>query len=114
MQTRTYTIPVAHIAFLKKKIDALNKKASKLGCALSRIVLGEKIFKQNKKRNPSERDTFTEYQLLTVKGKAPVINGWSFVGKLEPHEKGVIVKSVPGELIPHAFHLADPMFCGLM
>ena len=34
-----------------------------------------------------------------------------FVGKLEPHEAGTIVKSIPGFDLPESYQTADPMHC---
>jgi hypothetical protein len=111
MKTRVFKVPVGYVQYLEVKIAELNKKAVKLGTTENRIVLGDVVTIKNKKEHANSPDTFTEYQLLTVEGAAPMLSGWSFMGKLEPHEAGTIVKSIPGQTIPHKFFTSNPMHC---
>lgn len=93
-----YTIPATNIGSLREKIAKLNKKAIKLGCdpitfdvvkRFTREVTGETGL-------PYDR-TFYE---VNVDGIAPQLNGFVFVAKVEPHEKGNIVKCLPNETAP--------------
>jgi hypothetical protein len=122
MQTPEFKVPIENLPALYKKIAELNKKAVKLNCKESVIVLGERKFEKIKSRgvDPIEDavieayngDRYREYQMLTVTGEIPVLaGGWSFIGKLEPHEAGTIVKSAPGHMLPRKYQKADPMLC---
>jgi hypothetical protein len=121
-KTPEFKVPVENLPALYKKIADLNKKAAKLKCKESVIILGERKFEKIKSRgaDPIEDavieayngEQYREYQILSVVGEIPVLaGGWSFIGKLEPHDAGTIVKSAPGHVLPRKYQKADPALC---
>lgn len=121
-KTRIFRVPVDHLHQLEDKIAKSNKKAAKLGCKPAVINYVERKFEKVKIDSADDIDQhvfdalrgekFREYQYLTVTGEVPVMaGGWSFAGKLEPHEAGTIVKSAPGHKVPARFRTADPCHC---
>lgn len=124
IQTKEFRVPVENIALLVKKIADLNKKAKKLGTKECTITYGDRVVVKVNRGNVdwtddlrdqmwgSDRDLYREYQMVSVEGEMPILpGGWVFVGKLEPHEAGTIVKSIPGQEIPESFQEADAMYC---
>jgi hypothetical protein len=116
-KTREFKVPVQNMPDLEFKIESLNKKAAKLGTKPNEIILGPIVSKQiNKGKRHSdgtpEPAKYRDYQMLRVVGEIPVLaGGWSFVGKLEPHEAGVIIKAVPGQKIPPRYRKVNGNEC---
>lgn len=122
-KTRIFRVPVDHLPQLEDKIKKANKLAAKLGTKPAVINMIERKFeKVRTSQSPDDNDQdvmdalrgekFREYQYLTVTGEIPILaGGWSFAGKIEPHEAGNIVKSAPGHKIPKRFNDTDPCAC---
>lgn len=107
-ETKIFRVPVENLPVLEDKIKKANKVAVKLGTKPAVIHYHER------KLEPIDRkkEEFREYQYLSVSGEIPIIGaGWTFAGKLEPHEAGTIVKSAPGHSLPARFHTTDPTKC---
>ena len=112
VKTRVFRVPVENLPLLQKKIADLNKKAAKLGTKPSVISLGEVKSERVQSEHPSDYPKYREFQYLTVAGEIPILaGGWAFVGKLEPHPAGTIVKSAPGRKLPTKYQFANPMHC---
>jgi hypothetical protein len=89
-----YEIPAVNFSRLQDQIAQLNKRATKLKCeAISFKVLETftKTFHTEILGEPYQR----RYYRVEVEGKAPTLNGWSFVAKIEPHQAGNLVKTTP-------------------
>lgn len=103
-----YTIPASNLGWLDEKLASLNKRAVKLGTApISYKVVGSEIRTKHAKSDPLMLWDPIPYKVLfvEVEGKAPKLQGWSFVAKVEPHEAGNIVKLLPGETwLPDRFY----------
>jgi hypothetical protein len=121
-KTRVFRVPVDHLDLLEAKIKKANKLAAKLGTKPAVINYIERKFEKIKLNSPDRNDQnvfdalrgekFREYQYLTVTGEVPILaGGWSFAGKIEPHEAGNILKSAPGHKIPARFNNTDPCHC---
>jgi hypothetical protein len=111
---KEYRIPETNIADFTTKIDKLNKTANKLGCnPISYTTLRTEDVKHMRGNDfiGYEWDgTYRRYHIITVKGEAPKLNGWSFIATLEHLDNGNIIKSVPGESdLPESFRTSAPI-----
>jgi len=112
MKTRVFKIPVENIPKLEDDIAKLNKKCQKLNCPPVTIEFGEKTFEVQKQRDQDSdaEPIYIEYQLLTISGTAPKLNGWTFAGKLEQLGNETIVKAIPGMELPERYK-HSPIHC---
>ncbi|MEM4258064.1 MAG: hypothetical protein QXL17_02790 [Candidatus Thermoplasmatota archaeon] len=121
---QTYFIPVSLLGSLQNRLDKLNKRGAKLG--FPPVTLVEHSRKLEVVRGYQEAvDIGTisyneapkvEYIELSIKGQAPKIAGWTFIGKLDHHSLpgSVIVDTAPGYTIPKIFFEKAPIceHCG--
>lgn len=74
-----------------KKINRLNNKAAKIGCApIVVTALG-----QYKRITDEKTGEIEIYNCVTIAGEAPQYNGWKFVASLEHTAAGNIVRTSP-------------------
>lgn len=118
-----YEIPEWNVETLHKEIAKLNKRAAKLGAApLELVEHGTREILHPKAQEqvdlgvnilPYEELPRITLHLFQIKGVAPKLAGWEFIGRLDhvtlPGE--VIVNAVPGETVPEHFFKAEPV-CG--
>lgn len=108
----TFWIPSWNVARLRHKIAQINKRAVKIGCpAVDLIELDQKniVAPEYQKKAETYGDDYVPKITLhnfRIVGEGPKIGGWKFVGTLDHHTLpgSVIVKTVPGELIPTQFY----------
>ncbi|MCP4544260.1 MAG: hypothetical protein GY832_44675 [Chloroflexi bacterium] len=106
-ENNIYKIPARNLGPLQKKIEQLARRAAKLGSPDIRMEI-------LKDYEDIENDdgTVTRLYLVSVTGKAPRLNGWRFVAKLQHLDDGTaqgnIVRTVPGESVPERFRTVDP------
>lgn len=106
-------IPEANLNGLKTKIEKLNRKALKLGQEPIELkIVGEEM-REYKQDLDSEIfpnfvgvTTYRKYFHVEVTGTVPVVNGWTFVSALDHVEGGVIVRVLPGEVLPVEYRTA--------
>ena len=100
----TITIPEYNFDWLQEHIDKLNKKAIKLNCEpISLKVINEKLTKHNK-------ELIVELD-IEIKGSAPKLSEWTFIGKLEQVTRdNNLISSVPGYEIPLSYR-TTPITC---
>jgi len=100
-----YTIPEWNIGRLQEKIDELNARAEKLGCASIQFEVGNA-------RMQAHDGKFIRVFDVVVSGFAPVIEGWRFVAKIDHDERGSVVRSF--EDVPEEFFNRGPVcdHCG--
>ncbi len=118
--SKDFEIPSYNKEFLQKKIDKLNKAAAKLGAVPIVLTWGETFLKKlPKDRDELGFDTknhnkYVEMIKVNVAGEAPKLQGWSFVGKLEPiaGTSEVMAKTAPGaKQLPKRYQHVDHIEC---
>lgn len=89
---------------LKAKIEALSRKAEKLGLAPIRFeVVGSNL-------EENTDGTFHKVFHVEIEGQSPIIEGWQFVGKVEDTGNGSnLVKSF--QELPEKFRNTDMLLC---
>jgi hypothetical protein len=110
-------IPAENYESLSRKITALNNKAEKLGLDEITLdikyVIGEAI--PDKKNIGLFKEQ--EYFQIEVLGEPPVLDGWKFVGIIEPTELGNILIEIRNDYpIPDKYRhtdLCDCEHCGI-
>lgn len=99
-----YDIPAENLDKLKKQLQKLSKKCSRLGFApLIAHVVGR----------GTRADQGAVYAYVTVElcGQPLKLEGWSFLGTLEHVEDEVLLRSIPGKQIPESYKQARPEWC---
>ena len=82
-----FLIPKANVKKFSNRIQSLARKAVKLGCEPIELKEGAVVFKKI-----AEND-FIECIEFFVTGKAPKINGYEFIARLDHTEAGNIVNT---------------------
>lgn len=104
------TYEVVNLANLEARIEKINRRASKLGCAPVTVeVLGSKRVPV---KNPADIIVgWNTVYTVAVRGETPKLAGWTFAATLEHLGVGVnIVRTVPGvELDLTAYRTAPPV-----
>lgn len=99
-----FRIPVFRMAGLRKALDKLNRKATKLGTApITMTDTGERDDEPTIIRGIK---SMIEYAYVTVSGRTPVLNGWAFMATVEHTDHGNLIHSVPAYARP-AMAVAD-------
>jgi len=99
-----FLIPKMNIKKFLNRIGALGRKAVKLGCEPIEVREGETVFKKAGKEvspvDEREAQTFVECIEYFVVGKAPKIDGYEFIARLDHTEAGNIINTAPGKTCP--------------
>ncbi len=101
-------IPTRNLSHLQAKLNKLNKRASKLGCSpvyMKDTGVTERI--SSGEVNVFGDTIFITANVIVVYGEAPKLNGWSFIGTIDHHLDGNILRSVPGEEMPVEHRTAE-------
>lgn len=106
-----YRIPEHNLADFLARIGKLNKIAAKLDCPP--VTYNELRTEDIKERNEftlEETGRISRYHIISIKGEAPKLNGWSFIATLEHLPDGNVIKAVPGELdLPEQYRTSQPI-----
>lgn len=101
-EVEIYDIPEHRFADLEKKVARFGRRSAKLGssAAITIETLGEKFVERrvwSDERgawvNSGEFDCFIQ---IRVHGEAPVVNGYTFVARIEHTEAGNVISKAPG------------------
>lgn len=100
-----FKIPAHNVDVLRTKLEKLNRRAVKIGCP---VIAFSEIRKEEKKLKRTLAcgkvvDFIQHYSVMEVTGDSPIVNGWSFVAKVEVTEAGILINAVPGEEVPHRY-----------
>lgn len=99
----TNLIPIVNIPRLTDAIEAMNKKAHKLGCNPIIMTLGPITPGKPPANNPTGQPS-ESYQEVTIDGLTPMFSGWSLVATIEPRDNGeMMIREVPGQSCPESF-----------
>lgn len=99
-------IPAENIEKLTADIAKLNAKASKLGCEPVRL----EVTAEEKFVKLTEAATSRKLVKVLVEGRAPKLNGWRFLARLEHLDEGNLAYVAPEETLPEEFRDA-PLKC---
>lgn len=101
-----YRIPVENIEELRKKAATIQKKAAKHGCTVTYKEVGEELLKVC--NGFGWTGEYQKYIVVEAEGEAKA-DGWVFVGTIEHHENGNILRSIDEEhQIPERYRNAEP------
>lgn len=100
-----FTIPAHNVDVLKGKLEKLNRRAVKLGCApITFTELRDTQRTLERTLACGKTIKFVQhYKVVEVVGDSPLVNGWHFVAKVEVTEAGILINAVPGEEVPHRY-----------
>lgn len=107
-----YLVPIYNIAAMSKKLDALVRRAKKLGAsAINYTVSNDDVVQTRTKRDiwtGKQVPVIKLFKLVTVNGEAPKFNGWQIVARLlHTSQTGIeganIINAVPGMTVPEQF-----------
>lgn len=104
---KTYKIPEPRLAKLTSEIEKLNKRARKLGVPEVVMTVGD-AFEEEDSR---EKGCMRRYFPVTVEGKTPKLDGWTFAAKLMHVDGVTLLAAVPGMTVPEKFRDASPDNC---
>ncbi len=87
-----------NVELLETKLAKLNKKAIKLNCEpfILNILSTEVI------HNKEDQTVNKVYEVELI-GTAPKLNNWLFIGTIEQHEKGNIIKAIKDQIYPEHY-----------
>lgn len=111
----TYNIPAKNISTLTGKVEALNRRAARLGVTAiqcDRTGGGYCTFKRDAQGRSIEHMEFIEVE---VNGGAVRLAGWRFLGTVEHLTGENVLRAVPGETIPDGYRTGTKVcdHCGL-
>lgn len=96
-----FKIPLENVKKFEAKIATLNKRAVKLNCPAISVTRLETVYIPTKDSESGLEDgNFYEAVIFEVSGETPIINGWDFLGRLDPTPNGNMIMTVPGKEIP--------------
>ena len=105
----TFSIPEWRIPSFEHKIAQINRRAVKLGCPEITYTVAEPHIVEITETDGSK--TKIKKCEVEIKGETPMLEGWSFVAKLQHIDGVVILTSVPGVEVPTEYREADPTNC---
>lgn len=115
MENNEFKVPETNLGWLKGQIEKLNRRATKLNMPLIELViLGEEVTQICKCEIFPCAGTcpYRKYIKVEIKGQAPSINGWDFIGTIAHIEEGSnILQLLPGQTVPESYRQADPKNC---
>lgn len=110
-------IPAENYESLSRKITALNNKAEKLGLDEIKLDIKYAIGEAIPDKKVEGKFNEQEYFQIEVLGEPPVLDGWKFVGIIEPTELGnLLIEIKPDYPIPDKYRhtdLCDCEHCGV-
>jgi hypothetical protein len=112
----TYFVPQENVPSLLKKLDALAKKAKKLGCSPVTYETVKTFSAPHPDPKRAVEGEIVVYEAVTVKGEAPSLSGWTFAATLDhvtlPDGKSTtLIRSHGEESLPERFRTATPEHC---
>lgn len=105
-------VPAGNMAWLKEKLDSLNRRAAKLECApIVLTVVGEEMVQvKGGSLDPDAGPAqWVRFLHVEVSGQAPTLNGWTFIARLQHEAAGTIICAAPGVTVPEIYRTARPI-----
>jgi len=120
MENNEFKVPEGNLGWFKGQIEKLNRRAVKLNMPLIEFsVLGEEIVAiQPHFGGTTEAECgalpqevkYRKYFKVEIKGQAPSVDGWDFIGTIDHIDGGNILRLLPGQTIPEHYR-QDPQNC---
>lgn len=107
----THKIRTEAVSVLRDRIANLNKRAAKNGLPALELVVGEPyVVFEPAPEGSLDREIERVYNDVEIIGSSPVLEGWTFVARLETTPAGNLVHTVPGVEIqvPERFRSTGP------
>jgi hypothetical protein len=110
----TFSIPEQNMGNLRKKLEKIQKRITKLGVgSLSFKEVGEKFWeqKEDKYDHRLSKPITRRLVIVEIEGEAPCIAGWVFVGTIQHLEDANILRTIPGYnggTLPERFRTVNP------
>jgi len=101
----TYEVSEYKVEVLKGKLESLNRKAQKIGCApITMTLTGNHRDVELLDRNTyGKTGVFVRLVEVVVEGETPKIKGWEFIATLQHEGAGNILRKVPGTTLPKKY-----------
>jgi len=103
-----YLVPEYNLETLKARIEKLNRRAVKLGCAPAALTELECTDEHVQGPNGNPTGEIRRWVLVKIVGQAPKLQGWAFVAILDVLEEGTVIRAIPGEAVPPEYRKAIP------
>ena len=105
------TIHRSAVFYVQERIAKMNRRAAKIGCQPVTVHVVRE-FTETRKDEWTGFETQTHWAVVSLRGVAPKLDGWSLVAVVEPAPSGeLLVKDVPGETCPVEYRTADFRVC---
>lgn len=96
----TYKIYEINMPYIEEKLNKLNRKAAKLNCQpIILNILNTELVKTE--------DYIDKVYTISVTGEAPTLNNWQFIGTIEHHTNGNIIKVINNQSYPERYNTID-------
>ena len=107
----TYDIAASRLPWLDQQFAKIAAKAKRLKLTPPSYEIVGSVTKQVADPDGLDPDATKPmvFHTVKVKGEAPKINGWVFLGKVEHGEEGNVLSAVPGKSIPAQFRTGGQM-----
>lgn len=90
----TVSLSPAEFAATQAKIDKINARSAKRGLTGSYRLVGERT--ERTRRNELGFDVTEVIYKAHLEGEAPKYNGWTFLGRVDVEEAGLVIATAPG------------------
>lgn len=112
-EVTTYKIRAEYMTALQAEIDHLNKKALKLGVAPAVLhIQGTETVTNKKSVAGLEVEYTTTFNIVSVTGETPKLDGWKLVAVVEKLASGeCLLACVPNEVCPPQYRNSDGTTC---
>ena len=101
----TYYILEENMPRLEKKMQRIQNKCAKYGCEFHFEIVGEEF-----REITVDGSTYTTKFIIVEAEGIAVLNGWRFVGTIDHHEEGNIIRQTDYSIdIPERFRYSDPV-----
>lgn len=102
--TKIYNVPEHGLEWLRKKVERINKKSTKLGTGGIEIVEISSAIKEH------PNGTADRYHQIMIDGEIPQIKGYDFIARLnhntDPSGDNNLIYTMPGKKLPKEFRSA--------
>jgi len=109
---KEFKVPERRLDELKAGVEAINKRAAKLGCKPVFLTVGENRMVELPRKNQDDAPKYYKEFDVVVEGETPKLDGWNFVASLlhfYGDDVGNIIQGVPGVDVPKEYRDRGPV-----
>lgn len=107
-RNNTRAVPLEALPRVQTKIDAINRRALKLGVAGFEVSVSPVRLEKVKTAAGTGPAKYREMVDVTVTGPAVQVSGYRFLGRIDFEDGAVLVSPRPGEVVPARYRCATP------